>query len=123
MAPVAKFELQNRTKDLEINGCVFSVTPGDIDALGAGQTLAERLKGIDLASIEADAYRTLADEIMVAIDGVLGEGACAQILTGRRVNIIDLVELLMFVLRETTMEFKTAVDGLLADLTATVSED
>jgi hypothetical protein len=120
---MTEIQFTDRSHELTIAGHVFRVSPGDVEALSAGTSLAERLKSLDLATIGEDPYRQLAAEIMETIDGVLGEGACALIFTGRRINILDLVELLTHVLKAAIGDFRTAVGGMLVDLTETVSED
>lgn len=119
-----KFEFRGGlVKPLDIAGQSFDVTTGDVVALQAGLALSEKLKSIDLKDVGADTYMCLCDEIMQAVDDILGEGACKRVLAGRRVNIIDLVDLLVFVLREVTTDFNAALGDVVADLTAIASEE
>lgn len=119
-----KFEFRDGlVKPLDIAGQSFDVTTGDVVALQAGQALSEKLKSIDLKDVGTDTYMCLCDEIMQAVDDILGEGACKRVLAGRRVNIIDLVDLLVFVLREVTTDFNAALGDVVADLTAIASEE
>jgi hypothetical protein len=120
---MSRFTLTDEVKQLDINGHVFDVTVGDIEGLAAGEELVERLKGIDLQALGASGYRTLASEITATVDQVLGEGATASILAGRRATVTGLIKLLVYVLKEVTVDFDTAVNDLLTDLTATVDED
>lgn len=120
---MSRFTLTDEIKTLEINGHVFEVVVGDVEGLTAGEELVERLKGIDLNALGASGYRTLADEITRAVDQVLGGGATAVILEGRRATVTGLIRLLVYVLKEVTVDFDAAVNGLLTDLTVTVDED
>jgi hypothetical protein len=117
-----RFTITDEVKQLDINGHVFEVTVGDIEGLAAGEELVERLKDIDLQTLGASGYRTLADEITVTIDQALGAGATATILEGHRPTVTGLIRLLVYVLKEITVDFDSAVSGLLNDLTATVDE-
>jgi len=119
----ARFDFTDRTRTLDIAGREYTFTPGDRDALAAGAALHERLRAIDLKETGAEAYARLCDELTAAIDGVLGEGSTAEILAGRRVNIIDLVDLLAYVLSEAVTSFDAELTSRLADLTETVEED
>lgn len=116
------FEFRDEVKTLVINGHEFTVTVGDIEALAAGEELAARLQGLDFAALGAGGYRALAAELTATIDQVLGEGATARVLEGRRPTVTGLVSLMAYVLKESAADFGAAVDGLVADLTVAAEE-
>ena len=120
---VSQFTINDEVKRLTINDHDFEVVVGDIEALSAGEDLVARLKEIDLKAIGTSGYRKLADEITSTVDQVLGDGATASILGGRRATVTGLIRLLVYVLKEVTVDFDTAVGDLMTDLTATVEED
>lgn len=122
-APTFKFSQHEQRKKLNIEGNEFEIVTGDIEALTAGQELAERLKTTDVKELGVDAYRKMADEIKAAVDQVLGAGASDKIIGGRRPTITGLVYLLAFVLQQSTADVSSAVDALVADLTEVVTED
>lgn len=117
------FSFAAEVKRLDIDGHVFEVMVGDIESLAAGEELVARLKEVDLAALGASGYRRLADEITTTVDQVLGEGATATVLAGRRPTVTGLIKLLVYVLKEVTVDFNAAVGDILADLTATVDEE
>jgi hypothetical protein len=123
METAARFEFRDLNKQLDIAGQVFTIATGDVEALTAAQGLVERLEQVDLSTLESAAYHKLANEIITAIDHVLGEGGTSKALAGRRVNIIDLIDLLKFVLEQATGGFSEAVDAVVSDLVVTVPED
>lgn len=121
---MTEYRRPKTTKTLSFpGGLSFDVESGDVDALNAGQELAQRLQSTDLSELGTDAYMTLCKEIMAAIDTILGKGASAKINKGQRVNIIHLVSQLAFVMKEVNAGFRSSVDAMLADLTETVVED
>jgi hypothetical protein len=121
---MAQYQRPDTTKTLEFPGdLTFTVDVGDVTALQAAQAMAERLESIDLNALGSEGYMTLCNELIRAIDDVLGEGACARINEGQRVNIIHLTHLLLFVTSEIAVDFHTAISSTIASLTETVPED
>lgn len=121
---MAHYNLPDLSKELVIEGHAFSVSIGDVTPLMTAQALVDKLRGVDLKVVAPDVYGTLCDDLISAIDAILGEGASARIFSGRSTNIIGLVGVLMFVIRETAGgDLNGALETALADLTATVEED
>jgi hypothetical protein len=109
-------------REIMIEGHSFTVEPGDVEAVSIAQELATKLGAIDLTTVDEDTYRSLAADLVTAIDSILGKGATAKIFAGRRTNIILLAWVLKKTVEGTSSGFDAALETVLGDLTETAGE-
>ena len=98
---ISKFEFQNSVLEVDIAGHRFGI---DMQSEDIQNNIRDVIEKANTANPE-DMQELL--ELMVeSIDGVLGDGAVKKIFAGRRINFMDLIDLMCF-LQQEIIKFKS----------------
>lgn len=120
-----KLELQELEQSIEIGGVPFTLEAGDVEATAAAYRLFDKYRDFDVSSVSAEEYLEMADEMMRAIEGVIGDGAIKAIFPERkrRPSAIHLINILAFIIEEMGDAESAAVEESLSDLIETADKE
>jgi len=95
------FNFSDKTYAIEICNKQYFLTQGDVGSLVALRKLydeVDKLKSLDQTSIDfIQAHEPIVRDFL---DGLFGEGSYAEIFSGRKVNLADMLELVGYVAAE-----------------------
>lgn len=98
---ISKFEFQNSVLEVDIAGNRFGIDMASEDMQSNIQEVIEKANTTD-----PEDMKELLDLMVECIDGVLGTGAVEKIFSGRRINFMDLIDLMCF-LQQEIIKFKS----------------
>ena len=98
---ISKFEFRNSVLEVDIAGHRFGI---DMESEDMQNKIDEVLKKAD--SVDLENMQEILDLMVESIDGVLGAGSVAKIFSGRRINFMDLIDLMCF-LQQEIIKFKS----------------
>jgi len=92
------FQFSDKTQVIEICGANYYLVKGDASSLIALRKVFDdiaSIEDVDKTSVEfIEAHEPIVREFL---DGLFGEGTYAEIFAGRRVNLVDMIELITYI--------------------------
>jgi len=98
---ISKFEFQNSVLEVDIAGQRFSI---DMNSEDLQRNIQEVI--VKANTTEPEDMKELLELMVECIDGVLGADAVEKIFSGRRINFMDLIDLMCF-LQQEIIKFKS----------------
>lgn len=98
---ISKFEFQNSVLEVDIAGQRFGIDMNSENLQGNIQDVLEKAN-----TTNPEDMKELLELMAECIDGVLGAGAVTKIFSGRRINFMDLIDLMCF-LQQEIIKFKS----------------
>lgn len=103
---MAKFKFRDNTLKLDIEDKVYNVDISNFEQSEKLLTIANDALKIGEQGNSTDTVETMLMMIQDAIDTILGSGATKEIFKDRKVNLLDLLDLLAYITEEIT-EFRS----------------
>lgn len=99
-----KFVFKDNNLKLDIAGNIFELDTTDVELIRRIQEFSREAQQIAQAMTEKDDYaEALEDTIrfcLDTIDNILGEGSSEKIFTGRKVGLLDCLDVIQFITAE-----------------------
>lgn len=103
---MAKFKFRDNTLKLDIEDKVYNVDISNFEQSEKLLTIAKDAMEVENKGNSEKTVETMLMMIQDAIDTILGSGATKEIFKDRKVNLLDLLDLLAYITEEIT-EFRS----------------
>lgn len=112
------FQFSDKKRIISILDKEYSVEQGDIESLSALNNVSNKIAGLHPDNFEdkIDFIKSVADVIEKFLDDIFGQGTYVEIFSGRRQNIVDMMELIEYI----SAEFNRI--GVVKNATTSVAE-
>ena len=112
------FQFSDKKRIISILDKEYSVEQGDIESLSALNNVSNKIAGHHPDNFEdkIDFIKSVADVIEKFLDDIFGQGTYVEIFSGRRQNIVDMMELIEYI----SAEFNRI--GVVKNATTSVAE-
>lgn len=101
-----RFDFKDNTVELNIAGNIFNVDPTNADFVEKAVKVADNSVNMfnktKSEELTAETIEKMIKEVLNMIDELLGENASNKIFANRTINMLDVIDVLDFIVQETT---------------------